>query len=211
MKVSVLVPVYNAEKYIGRCLRSLHHQSIKHSEYEVIVVNDASTDLSGFIARQFEGWIKYVEHKNNLGLPSALNSAMQKSYAEYIVRVDADDYVNEHYLLILTEAIMTNPEMDAFCCDYYRVDNDERVLSRKNSRSDPIGCGIIFSKSIIDELGGYDENFLINEERELMKRFIASGKKLGHVPLPLYRYRDVANSLSNSETKNVYDEMLGAK
>lgn len=211
MLISVLIPAYNAEKYLSRCLRSLHHQSLPQTEYEVILVNDGSDDRTSFIAAQFAGWIEYIELPENRGLPFALNHALRAAQGKFVVRVDADDYVNTHFLLFLTQALLTNPNHDAVCCDYLRVDDMENEFARKNAVEEPIGCGIIFDKDDLKSLGGYNHEFKINEEKELIRRFTQSGKTLMRLPLPLYRYRNVEDSLSKSRLKSNYDELLRSK
>ena len=85
IKISVIIPIFNQEKYIGRCLRSILSQSFDESFYEVIVVDDGSNDYSIKILEAFSDKIKIVKHKENLGLPSALNSGIKKARGKYIV------------------------------------------------------------------------------------------------------------------------------
>ena len=97
-KVTVLIAAYNEEKYIGRCIRSLLDQSFSRDEYEIIVINDGSTDKTSYALSLFDKAIRVINNKQNLGLPSSLNIAIDKSNADYIVRVDADDFVNKNFL-----------------------------------------------------------------------------------------------------------------
>ena len=98
LKISVIVAVYNQEHYIGRCLRSLLHQTLHHSDYEIIVVNDGSIDRTSYaldlFCDPFESIVKVLTNKANQGLPSSLNKALKVARAPYIVRVDSDDFVN---------------------------------------------------------------------------------------------------------------------
>ena len=93
--VSVIVPVYNQEQWIGRCLRSLMNQTLSRSNYEIIVIDDGSEDRTPFALDLFKDEIVLIKNENNLGLPSALNKGIKASKANNIVRVDGDDYVNE--------------------------------------------------------------------------------------------------------------------
>ena len=101
--VSVIIPVYNQEKWIGRCLRSLLNQSMNRNEYELIVVDDGSEDRTNYALELFKDEITIKKIENNLGLPVALNMGIKVSKANYIVRVDSDDFVNEHFLYLLNE------------------------------------------------------------------------------------------------------------
>ena len=76
VQVSIIVPAYNAELYIGRCLRSLMDQSINRSDYEIIVVNDGSQDKTKFAANLFKEEINLVNNKKNRGLPYSINKGI---------------------------------------------------------------------------------------------------------------------------------------
>ncbi len=118
-KVSVIVPVYNAENYLSRCLDSLLKQSI--SDIEIIVINDGSTDNSGEILKKYEkmdGRIRAI-HKGNEGLSEARNIGINYAQGEYIGFVDSDDWVDsEMYNSMYSTAIATN--IDIVMCTYTR-------------------------------------------------------------------------------------------
>ena len=122
--ISVIIHVFNQEKWIGRCLRSLLNQTIKREDYEIIVVNDGSEDRSGYAFELFSDEIVLINHEKNLGLPTALNKGIKESMANLIVSVDGDDYVNEYFLFLLHEFLQQNKYMDAVACDYYLVDDN---------------------------------------------------------------------------------------
>ncbi len=199
-KLSVIVPVYNQEKYIARCLRSLVKQSMERKEYDIIVINDGSTDKTSKILEQFSEYITLIESEKNCGLPVTLNKGIKKSLSKYMVRVDSDDYVNEDFLKFLYLFISQNNNYDAVSCDYFLVDDKEEILSRENSEKRPIGCGIIFKSQQIIELGLYDENLLLHEDIDLRKRFEKKYKVI-RLPLPLYRYRKHETNITNDKKK----------
>ncbi|MDA9283128.1 glycosyltransferase [Amylibacter sp.] len=214
-QISVIVTAFNEEKYIGRCLRSLLSQNFHRYDYEIIIINDCSEDKTEFAIKQFispfEEQIKLISNSENRGLPYCLNLGIQVSNSKYIVRVDGDDFVNENFLSCLHFQIETIDELDAVKCDYIRVDEDENIISISDSLMEPIGCGIIFRRDALIEIGLYDTEFRFNEERELMHRF-KRRFKVGHIPLPLYRYRQHDQSMTrNKELKNHYDNLLNKK
>ena len=202
--VTVIVAVYNQEKYIGRCLRSLLNQSMSHEDYEVVVVNDGSTDLTSYALTQFcdptDSVIRVLTSIKNNGLPHSVNRGIQAALGEYIVRVDSDDFVNRNFLLFLHEYLRSNPKIDAVACDYLIVSEDEEVIERRSSAKDPIACGILFRKQDLVAIGLYDEDFLAREEEELRIRF-EKRHKLCHLNMPLYRYRQHVSSLTRDEAK----------
>lgn len=198
-KISVIVAAYNQEKFIGRCLRSLLEQSLPHTEYEVIVVNDGSTDRTDYALTLFtdphNSIVRVITNEKNKGLPASLNIGIRAARADYIVRVDSDDFVNVNFLNFLQYYLETNPEADAVACDYLLLDDEERVLERCNCSEKPIACGIMFRKSHLLEIGLYDEDFQRHEERELRIRF-EKKYTINRLELPLYRYRMHENNIT---------------
>ena len=207
--ISVIVPVFEGERFIGRCLRSLLHQTLSRDKYQIIVINDGSTDRTAYALDLFKEDITIINNKKNLGLPKSLNKGIISSKSNFIVRVDSDDYVNTHFLEILSEYLIQNEEadefMDAVACDYLLVDDSEKSFSRKNCLKDPIGCGIMFRTQHYKEIGLYDENFLRHEDKDLRKRF-EKKFKIHRIKMPLYRYRRHKRNITND--KKVMDYHL---
>ena len=211
IEVTVIIPLYNAEKYIGRCLRSILSQSLVRNSYEIIVINDGSNDNSLKMLDIFESEITLINSPKNEGLPASLNKGILKAKSKYIVRLDADDYVHEDYLKILLLAMNSNHKIDSFCCDYYIVNDNEEVIKSKNSLTEPIGCGIIFRMEHLISIGLYDDTMRLNEEKELMLRFLKH-YNIERIPIPLYRYRKHDNNITlNKEDLKKYDAELNNK
>lgn len=195
-QVSIVIPNHNRSRHISRCIRSILHQSIPRYVYEVIIVDDGSYDDSLEKIENFFPDVKLFKNKKNMGLPYSLNKAINRSKAPYFIRLDSDDFVNYYYIETLYNFIIMNKEKDAIACDYLEVNEDESVESAKSARHHPIGCGIIFTKDHWKSLGGYDEDMLIHEEVDFLKRF----KKLyniGYAEVPLYRYRKHESNITN--------------
>lgn len=125
MKVSVIVPIYNVEEYLPACLNSLVHQGMQPEEYEIICIDDGSTDRSGDIAAAFAGQfdqIKLVRQKNS-GLSAARNVGISVSCGEYLCFVDSDDYLKSNSLRRLYEAAI-HYDLDKLMYDYVRIEED---------------------------------------------------------------------------------------
>lgn len=209
--ISVIVPVYNEEKHIGRCLRSVIKQTIPDDDYEIIVINDGSTDRTSFVLGHFEDEIILINNDENMGLPASLNKGINRARGQFIVRVDADDYVHWEYLNILMLHLRLNNDIDAIACDYFEVDEDQNILSQKNCMEKPIGCGIMFKTDQLLDVGLYDESFLLREEEDLRARFIKN-HVIGRVKLPLYRYLLHGGNSTNDQSKmDLYAEKLKSK
>ena len=143
MLISVIIPVLNQEKFIGRCLRSILQQTLDRKFYEILVINDGSTDKTSYALDLFGKEIKVIDNKKNLGLPASVNKGIKKSKGKYIIRLDSDDYVNENFLNILYVYITSN-QADAVSCDYLIVDDNENVIKKENCLRKPIGFVILF-------------------------------------------------------------------
>ena len=101
MKYSIVVPVYNAERYLRRCIESIINQ--RYREWELLLINDGSIDNSQTIIDEYidkDSRIKSI-YQNNAGPGAARNKALDNICGEYVVFVDADDYIDTEYLSLL--------------------------------------------------------------------------------------------------------------
>ncbi len=209
--VSLVIAVRNQEKYIGRCIRSILNQTYARQEYEVIVVNDASTDNTQFALELFESEIRLINNEKQKGLPGSLNIGIRAARGRFVVRIDGDDYVHTEYVNILSMHLALNPWMDAVACDYNLVTNNDEVIERMNCEEKPIGCGIMFRIDQLVELGLYDEQFMLHEDRDLRIRFLEK-HQIHRVALPLYRYRRHEDNMTNDHgAMSGYMNQLEAK
>ena len=200
IEISVIIPAFNEEKHIERCLRSISNQTFPRSNYEVIIVDDGSTDNTINIINRYFPEVILQKNSSNQGLPNSLNIGINLSSSKYIVRLDADDFVSEQYLELLYLAISLNKRYKAVFCDYYLVDDDEIIISQEDSSINPIGCGSIISRDALIEIGLYNEEFKYLEEKELLTRFTKNFKIL-NLPLPLYRYRRHEGNITNNASE----------
>ena len=205
-KISVIIPAYNCASWISRSLRSILDQSIPDADYEVIVINDGSSDDLANVIKPYLNRIKLISRAENRGLPFSLNEGIINSQGRFIIRLDSDDYVQKDYLKIPYMYLTMNPKLDAVALDYIKVDEKENILSRHNCIEEPIGCGIMFRHEHLFSIGLYDENQKLHEEKELMTRF-RKKYSLTRVQLPLYRYRDREGSISkNGDLIKIYGD-----
>ena len=203
--VSVIVAAHNEERYLGRCLRSLLAQRFERSRYDVIVIDDASTDRTSAVLATFGDSITVLRNETNLGLPASLNRAITSTHSKFIVRVDADDYVNSAFLDVMYMFLADNPQFDAAACDYLLVDDREEIISRRDAIKEPIACGIMFRTEQLIDIGLYDESFLRHEDRDLRLRFL-DRYTIHHVPLPMYRYRRHDDNITNDTAEMAHHE-----
>src|ERR1017187_415749 len=146
MKVSIIIPCFNRELYIGRAIRSALAQNFPRSEFEVIVVDDGSNDHTSEAATDFGDQIVYIRHDENLGLPAARNTGIRRARGRFLLNLDSDDYIHEDLLYIEHLHLCLNPHWGAVCCDYFYVNDLEEHVSRVSGQTKPIACGIMFRK-----------------------------------------------------------------
>ena len=118
--ISVIIPVYNVEKYLCRCLDSVINQTCK--DLEIILVNDGSTDSSGKICDEYalkDNRIKVI-HKQNGGVSSARNKGLDIATGDYIGFVDSDDYIESDMYEVLYKSLIEN-NTSVSCCDIFRL------------------------------------------------------------------------------------------
>jgi glycosyltransferase involved in cell wall biosynthesis len=180
---------------LARAIRSIL-SNFTNYKFEIIVVNDGSTDKTDEIIDTFGNLIHHLNNKENFGLPYSLNRAIDASKGRYIIRLDADDFVNENYIQFHAAFLDLNNKYHAVRSDYLLIDEGEKVLSRVSQIEKPIGCAIMFRKEIFTTLGFYNEALRKGEEVCFLERFYKAGYRMGELNIALYRYRDTPNSLS---------------
>ncbi len=186
--VTIVMAARNEEQHIERALRSIQAQTI---HCDLIVIDDASDDNTSDLA--VRGGANLIRNESHCGLPASLNRGIRAANTRYIVRVDADDYVDHRFAELLALHLDHNPSFEAVACDYFTVDEHESHIDRRDASVDPIGCGIMFRKDRLVEIGLYDESFRLWEDRELRSRFTWP---VHRVALPLYRYRRHPGSMT---------------
>lgn len=210
--VSVIIPVYNSEKYIGRCLRSLNRQTLNKRNFELVIIDDGSFDNSlKEIQKHKKNNFKILKNIKNEGLPKSLNKGIKLSKGSLVVRVDSDDWVHEDFLNIMSTFLYINKNLDAVACDYSLMNKNEVLIKTINCLKKPIGCGIMFRTQQILEIGLYNQRFKYAEEEALRLAFLKKNK-ITRIPLSLYRYRQHENNRSkNSKLVKIYKKKLYGK
>jgi glycosyltransferase involved in cell wall biosynthesis len=200
-EVSVVVTNYNYGKYIRRCLRSLLSQDLDRARYEVIVVDDKSTDdsLQAIEAFVEAGDVKVVVNKKNLGVGGSARVGVDHSRGKYLVRVDSDDYVQPAFLSMLCNFLRFCPQYVGVSCDYFLTDNEERILSVESFQNKGLACGLMLRTSVLEIVGSYNKKKKVFEDQDLFARLDAG--KIFHLPVPLYNYVKHGSSLTDKRER----------
>lgn len=221
MRYSVIIPVYNAEKTVGRCLDSLLNQP--HEDAELIVVNDGSTDDSGAICKEYtskHGCIRYFE-KENGGVSSARNMGLDEAKGDYILFVDSDDYVTDNYFASITRALEAyHPQLLNFGIQDVGARNkswslgkfylDEPLKIAKKIRWAVRKClffnllSKVFERKLIQTHGiRFNENISIGEDLAFGFTYATHVQTMASIPEVLY-FLAVENEQSLSRKKREY-------
>ncbi len=226
MKYSVIIPVYNAEKTLKRCLDSILKQGCEDAE--IILVNDGSPDNSGEICEDYAGrnsCIKYFT-KENEGASATRNFGMSKATGKYILFVDSDDYVTENYFQVLDRAVNEKGDADLIMFGL-GIDGtekttvaDEFAFSSEPELSDKVSdmlgkglmyslCTKMFKRSLIEEYGlSMLTDISISEDMNFIFRYVLNIKSIAGVTDIIYRVTvDNSASLSRGKREFVADHL----
>ena len=222
--VSVIVPVYNVEKYISQCINSILKQT--YSNIEVILVDDGSTDDSSSICDEYMKDNPKIRayHKNNGGLSDARNYGIDRASGEYILFVDSDDLIRPNLISLAMNAIKKN-SLDIVFFSYYKFDCNDKIKYEPSKYPDiSVGNSTEFLSLLF---GKVIENFAWSiiakkelyqnlrfpkgrtyEDKALTYRLIGAARRLGSLPAPLYGYRIRENSItSRMKLENIIDDI----
>ena len=221
--ISVIIPVYNVEKYLRRCLESMIVQT--YQEMEIILVDDGSTDSSGRIcdeyARQHDNITAY--HKENGGLSDARNYGLARSSGEYVAFLDSDDWAEPEMYARLHEAMVTH-DADIAVCNYYIHQDGKKSICKHVDKRDSI---VLSSDEALESILSY-VYFAYMVNTKLYKRWIAEetpfvkgllfedvvftpstilkAKSIVFLPEPLFNYRIRGGSISHTR-RNLYETL----
>jgi GT2 family glycosyltransferase len=217
-RVSVVMPVYNSERYIEEALRSILDQDYR--DFELLLVDDGSTDRSREIAEAHaarDARIRILGHERNRGVSAANNTGIAAARGEYIARMDSDDKAMPGRLRRQVAALDSDPAIVLVTCDFLMVDDASGLPIRTVRIHEPpeviswlllFGNGIgghgqvMLRGSVVRELGGYSNRFEASEDYELWTRLVERGRfaALGFVGMH-YRVHGNAVSLQKRSTQ----------
>ncbi len=151
-KITVIVPVYNVEIYIRRCIESILNQTFK--DFEIVLVDDGSNDQSGVLCDEYANSNENVNilHQNNQGLSAARNAgiewAMNNSDSEWISFIDSDDYIDKRFLELLYDAVI-NKDTSISACDVRRTNKNFEIVEYDNVSFTRASCMDYYKDSVI--------------------------------------------------------------
>jgi glycosyltransferase involved in cell wall biosynthesis len=212
MNTSIIITNYNYGNYIERCIRSCLGQKNIKNKFEVIIVDDASTDHSVEILKKYKKEVKCILLEKNCGVAEASNIGIQNAQGRYIVRVDSDDYISENMIMIQSLFLNIRNEFFGVSVDYFEVDKfGNKEIGYHSAINEPISCGIMYRKDALIKEGLYNPKYRHREEKELRYR-LKDKYLIGNIPIPLYRYRKHGKNKTEKKNElNQVDNFLDSK
>jgi glycosyltransferase involved in cell wall biosynthesis len=199
MKVSILITAHNYGLYLKRAIKSALSQTMRRKSYEIVVVDDGSTDDTIDILKEFTNDIVLIRQEN-CGLPQACNKGISASKGEYLIRLDADDELGAKSISVCAAVLDSNPDAGLVYTDRIEIDetnnNQKLIKVSEGNIYNIIGPGVMFRKDALVEIGMY--NNLYWEEYDLMIRYL-QGHKPYYVRSPLYFYHIHGSNMTQRE------------
>lgn len=235
MFISVVVPVYNVEKYLEKCLQSLIEQC--YSDMEIVVVDDKSTDRSLCIAKKYEKYnnVKVISKEKNTGLSDSRNVGIRESRGQYIMFLDSDDYVEDGCIFKIQEIVKKENEPDIVYFGYseeYESTNEKYIKYGYVSQKDKIytgeefaiaelkqrnlyaaACFGIYNREFIVRNNLYFESGLLHEDELWTPQVILRANKVYTSDYVFYHYlrRNGSITRSGNKTKHGQDMLCICK
>ncbi|MBW3629170.1 MAG: glycosyltransferase, partial [Gemmatimonadetes bacterium] len=203
-KVSVVIPCYNAEDFVGATVQSVLEQT--YPDVEILVVDDGSTDGSREVIRRFAGRVREIDSGTNRGGSHARNRGAALAVGEFLMFLDSDDVIAPDTLAGLVEAAGQGADSIAFCewdrlrsrDGGWRAEPADAALPDPDA--DPLGewlgmrwlppCAVLWPRQLFERTGGWDENLTYNDDGDLMMRAFLNGDRLRRAEYGRAHYRD---------------------
>lgn len=220
--VSIIMPCYNAEKFIASAIRSVLLQT--YSDFELVIVNDGSTDNSKKVIKSFSDPRIVYREQQNKGQDAALNAGFAESRGGFIKYMDADDVISERMIELQVKLLEQQPNAVAYS-EWYRffgehpasVDEEKKMWYWQNM--DPIDfltvdqdgpmlqCGIMMmSRELVKQAGGWDERLILYNDTEFFTRIILASEGIVFTRGARLFYRSgTSTSLSVQQSRKYYE------
>lgn len=219
-QLSIIIPLYNVEDYIERCILSIVSQTVPSDSYELIIVNDGSTDRSKSIVNELQksnSSIKLINKKNG-GPGSARNKGLDIAFGDYIFFIDADDWISENSLIQILDIINTRSD-DIILFNAREVYSDRKTKeinshlpeSNKTILVDDYICDNtilsaawqgIFKRSLFSDHKIRMPENLLAEDDDLVIKLFSVARTIYYLPINVYNYYQRPKSLTNNNAKD---------
>ncbi len=195
---TIIISCFNSSKYLEKCLKSILEQNKNFFSYNIIFIDDGSTDNSLAIAKvklKNNRNSKIIINKKNIGLSKSCNKAIKACTTKYFIRVDSDDYVSKNFIHFFEKKIKNNKDF-IFC---NRIEFNKKIRKKINNKNKDlfkmISCGVALKTNKVKKLGGYKN--ILWEEYDLYIRYLKNNlDDIVNINQYLYFYRRHKASMS---------------
>lgn len=204
--VSVVLPTYNGSRYLAESLESILAQTYPY--WELIVVDDASTDETPDIIARYSGRdarIRYVRHEQNRRLPAALNTGFAASRGDYLSWTSDDNRYHPQALATMVGVLDARPEVDFVYAGFDIVDDAGHFIGHHSAqppdaflRGETSNACFLYRRDVYEQLGNYAEDVFLAEDYEYWLRVLLGGYHMLALPDSLYDYRRHERSLTDA-------------
>jgi glycosyltransferase involved in cell wall biosynthesis len=209
-KVTILMSVYNSEKYLREAINSILGQTFK--DFEFLIIDDGSKDGSVDIIRSYaDPRIRFIQNDKNIGLTRSLNKGLKLARGEYIARMDGDDIALSDRLEKQVSFLDKYEDIKLVGSSYYEIDENDKVVGHVDCLTNnddiqrrfllPNNCfchpSTMFRKECIEKVGTYREFFKYSQDYDLWRR-IAEEYNVANIGEPLLKWRISHNSISST-------------
>lgn len=212
---TLVITNYNRAQFIDRAIRSCLSQLVLRRSIEIIVVDDASSDKSLDIVREFSNDVRLFTNDTNKGVAHASNVALEKARGRYWMRVDADDFLNMYACAFMGGILDENADIDFVYCDHFRVDVRGVKISKVRLDSEEVllehGAGVLFRTKALRQIGGYDDSLRNCEDYDLLHRLKQNGARGYYLPYPLYRYYIHGDNITLTDERIEFKKIVKKK
>ena len=209
--VSIIIPDYNHAQYVGDAICSVLNQD--YQDFEIIVVDDGSTDNSRDVITEFGEQVRYIWQENQ-GLSAARNTGIKSAKGSVIGVLDADDMYEPAFLTTMISALRENPDADGIYCGYQFVDQLNNPLPQKEARSIPsdklyhamldgnflVPESMLVNRYCYDKVGPFDESLQACEDWDMWLRITRNYKIICTTKI-LTRHRIISGSMSTDPVR----------
>lgn len=205
-EISVVLPVYNGETYLRQAIESIINQTIQ--DWELIIVNDCSTDASGMIAEEYasrDRRIRIINNSENQKLPKSLNIGFQAAEGAYFTWTSDDNYYLPWALEKMHRYLEENKDLHMVCAQMDIIDMDNGKQFPYGAYADEemyyqncLGACFLYRRTVLEEVGEYDVNQFLVEDYDYWIRVLEKYGHIGFVKETCYKYRRHGSSLSRT-------------
>ena len=210
-KVSIVLPSYNGERYIRESIESVIKQTF--TDWELIIVDDCSTDSTLHIAEEYAGWeerIRVIHNEENQKLPEALNIGFRHAAGEYLTWTSDDNMYLSHALEEMSRYLDEHEEVPMVCTGMLFMNENMQYVKEfmpynavQMRVQDTVGACFMYRREVLAEVGEYSKEFFCVEDYEYWIRILIKYGSIGYIPNIFYLYRRQKNSLTIEKAERI--------